>query len=90
MAVEMRVRLAPPRHVRVGGLGLGVLAINPDPSDRAALLGIFDPAVGAPRTHRVRPGDALAAAGGTVLIGDVVPGRKGYVEVTVQLPEAPS
>jgi hypothetical protein len=90
MTVEMRVRLAPPRHLRVGGLGLGVLAINPDPADPAALLGVFDPAAGTPRTHRVHPGDTIAAGGGTVLIGEVVPGREGYVEVTVQLPEPPS
>lgn len=84
---ETRFRLAPPRQVRVAGLSLGVLAIKPDAVDRAALLGIFDPDAGEPRTHQVRPGDEVPVAGRTVLVGDVVPGRDGYVDVTVRWPE---
>ena len=87
MTEETRFRLAPPRHVRIAGLSLGVLAIKPDTVERAALLGIFHPDAGQPRTHRVRPGDEVPVAGRTVLIGDVVPGRGGYVEVTVRWPE---
>jgi hypothetical protein len=82
---ETRFRLAPPRQVRVAGLSLGVLAISPD--DPAALLGVFDPDAGQPRTHRVRPSDELPVAGRTVLVADVVPGRDGYVDVTVRWPE---
>lgn len=84
---ETRFRLAPPRQVRVAGISMGVLAIKPDADDPAALLGVFHPDTGKPRTHQVRPGDELPVAGRTLLVGDVVPGRDGYVEVTVRWPE---
>jgi hypothetical protein len=87
MMQETQFRLAPPRQVRVAGISLGVLAINPDAADRAALLGVVHPDTGQPRTHRVRPGDEVPVAGRTVLVGDVVPGRNGFVEVTVRWPE---
>lgn len=87
MTEETEFRLAPPRQVRIAGISLGVLAIKPDPEDRAALLGIFHPDAGRPRTHQVRPGDEVSVSGRTVLVRDVVPGGDGYVDVTVRWPE---
>lgn len=85
MTQETGFRLAPPRHVRVAGIGMGVLAIKPD--EPLALLGVFHPDAAQPRTHRVRPGDALDVAGRSVVVEDVVPGRDGYVAITVRWPE---
>jgi hypothetical protein len=82
---ETGFRLAPPRQVHVAGLALGVVAIKPI-GEPTAVLGIFDPEAGEPRAHTVRPGDEVRVAGRTVLVGDIVAGDGGFVDLTVRWP----
>jgi hypothetical protein len=81
---ETSFRLAPPRQVHVAGISVGVIAINPDPDDRAALVGVFNPEREAPESHRMRAGDEVTVAGRQVRVDDVVPGAGGHVDVVVR------
>jgi hypothetical protein len=81
---ETGFRLAPPRQVRVAGISLGVLAIRPDPDDRVALVGIYNPESAAPESHRMRAGDEVTVAGRLVRVDDVVPGPGGHVDLVVR------
>ncbi|HEY4026946.1 MAG TPA: hypothetical protein VGO86_11000 [Candidatus Dormibacteraeota bacterium] len=81
---ETEFRLAPPRQVHVAGISLGVLAIKPDPNDRVALIGVYNPERKAPESHRMRAGDEVTVAGRLVRVDDVVTGPGGHVDLVVR------
>jgi hypothetical protein len=80
---EATITLAPPRQIRVAGITVGVLNISPDPKKPEAVVGVYNPELGAPESHRVRAGDQIEVAGRTVRVTGLVSGRGGHVDLTV-------
>lgn len=80
---EATITLAPPRQIRVAGITVGVLNINPDPDNPEAIVGVYNPELGAPESHRLRSGDQIEVAGRTIRVTGLVSGTKGHVDLTV-------
>jgi hypothetical protein len=68
---EQEVHLVPSRQVRVAGVRVGLIALNPDVAAAQAVIGVYDPEKGQPGSHVVRPGDEFVVADRTFLVRGV-------------------
>lgn len=78
--------------VRVAGLNVGILMMNPDPADPAAQITI-GPAGGTRDENvvaDVRVGDRLTVAGRTVTVTGVSPGPRPTGRVELDIEDAPT
>ncbi|MER6385152.1 hypothetical protein ACWDBD_23910 [Streptomyces sp. NPDC001118] len=83
--VPQEHRLVHSGRLRLGPVTLGIVAMSPDPADRAARIDILDQAAGFADVVQVREGEEVATGRHTVRFTEVFPGdRDGYVVVTVE------
>ncbi|GHE11734.1 hypothetical protein [Streptomyces alanosinicus] len=83
--VPQEHRLVHSGRLRLGPVTLGIVAMSPDPADRAARIDVVDRAAGFADVVEVREGEEVATGRHTVRFIEVFPGdRDGYVVVTVE------
>jgi hypothetical protein len=86
---EQRVHLVPSRQVRVAGLRVGLVALNPDAAAAQAVIGVYNPDKGQPESHRVRPGDEFVVADRTFVVSGVAP-DPAHVDLVVRWADDPT
>jgi hypothetical protein len=86
---EQRVHLVPSRQVRVAGLRVGLIALNPDAAAAQAVIGVSNPETGKPESRVVRPGDEFVVADRTFLVAGVAP-DPAHVDLVVRWADDPA
>lgn len=68
---ESTFNLGTTMQLHVAGISLGLLGVGAGPDGPTVRLGAYNPDVGAPESHRLRPGDELTVAGRLVRVEEI-------------------